>query len=503
MSAPAADPFLAAPERVPRPPPALAPWSAAAAAAWRPERPQDAARYGAAAWWRGPATTRRSRAQALLRVLTGPMAVAFVVAVRAVTALTVPVAWVAVVATGRLPARLVSLYRWRIDAVGRGRAYAWVTADAGAAGAGRLGVPVHAGVAAPASGLPPYPRGRALAWPLRAAFLLGERYFAFWLALAVVPAAAGCALAAGRVPAGLARLQRTALAWLSAGDAFLLLLVAERPRLPEPAVHRRGALADGPATRLSPWPAVAALWAVLASIGASFLAALPVIAVSSVVPAAGDELELVAGALQSLSFVVVAVGLGRLYGPVRPAHFGLAELAFWRSLGWAAITVVLFLVLFAALVFAMAPLLSVADLAQSDDAPALVAAVVAVAVLPPVCEEVFFRGFVFATLRRWKGAWVGAVLSALLFSAAHLDFEAVLFADRLVAGVAFALVYAKTGRLLPSIMAHAANNAVVLGVQRGWDWEVPLLVAACVLACTLIVRPFCGRGARAPEAARG
>ena len=128
---------------------------------------------------------------------------------------------------------------------------------------------------------------------------------------------------------------------------------------------------------------------------------------------------------------------------------------------------------------------------------AIVFATLGIAVLAPICEEIFFRGVMFGSLRRWKGVWVAATITAIAFSAAHLEFAPVIFADRLIAGFVWSLVYARTGRLLPGMMAHAANNAVVIGLLLGWDWQIPLLVAACVGTVTLVVSPFAQRPGRA------
>jgi membrane protease YdiL (CAAX protease family) len=57
-------------------------------------------------------------------------------------------------------------------------------------------------------------------------------------------------------------------------------------------------------------------------------------------------------------------------------------------------------------------------------------------------------------------------VSASGSGAAHLEFSPVIFADRLIAGFVWCLVYARTGRLLPGMMAHAANNAVVAPFAR-------------------------------------
>lgn len=89
-----------------------------------------------------------------------------------------------------------------------------------------------------------------------------------------------------------------------------------------------------------------------------------------------------------------------------------------------------------------------------------------VCVLVPVGEEIFFRGFIYGTLRRW-GLATAVVLSALFFSAVHQ--QIVHFLPIFVLGVVLALVYERTRSLLPSMLIHAVNNVVaILSVYYGW-----------------------------------
>jgi membrane protease YdiL (CAAX protease family) len=43
-----------------------------------------------------------------------------------------------------------------------------------------------------------------------------------------------------------------------------------------------------------------------------------------------------------------------------------------------------------------------------------------VAVVAPIAEEVAFRGYLFAALTPWRGPWIAAPVTAVLFAAAHL-----------------------------------------------------------------------------------
>lgn len=91
-------------------------------------------------------------------------------------------------------------------------------------------------------------------------------------------------------------------------------------------------------------------------------------------------------------------------------------------------------------------------------------------ILTPIFEEIVFRGLLFATLRRRFGVAPAAVLSAAVFAGAHgygvLGFAAVFWS-----GLLWAWSYERTGSLLPSMAAHAADNLMaslsVLLVLRG------------------------------------
>ncbi len=83
-----------------------------------------------------------------------------------------------------------------------------------------------------------------------------------------------------------------------------------------------------------------------------------------------------------------------------------------------------------------------------------------VAVLVPVAEETFFRGFVYPPLRRHYGVRGAAWLSAAFFAAVHL--QVVNFLPILLLGVVLAVVYERTGSLLPAVVIHGANNLAAL-----------------------------------------
>ncbi|MBI5490412.1 MAG: CPBP family intramembrane metalloprotease [Deltaproteobacteria bacterium] len=86
------------------------------------------------------------------------------------------------------------------------------------------------------------------------------------------------------------------------------------------------------------------------------------------------------------------------------------------------------------------------------------AKVLAIAVITPIGEELIFRGIVLRWLRRSYGRLIAIVVSALLFSAAHLSLTSL--AGFFALGLAFGWIADRAHSALPTIGAHAAFNAV-------------------------------------------
>ena len=89
------------------------------------------------------------------------------------------------------------------------------------------------------------------------------------------------------------------------------------------------------------------------------------------------------------------------------------------------------------------------------------------AVIVPLGEEVFFRGFVYGGLRARWGVPIAALASALFFSAVHL--QVVHGFPIFLLGLILAWLYERNGSLVPAVIAHALNNVIaVLSLWKGW-----------------------------------
>lgn len=99
------------------------------------------------------------------------------------------------------------------------------------------------------------------------------------------------------------------------------------------------------------------------------------------------------------------------------------------------------------------------------------AVLVAVAVLPGLCEELAFRSvfqpiFVRSTRRLHVGIWLGAAI----FSAIHMQFHG--FLPRMFIGAGLGYLVVWSGSIWPAVMAHFVNNAgtVVQAKLYGKEW---------------------------------
>lgn len=85
--------------------------------------------------------------------------------------------------------------------------------------------------------------------------------------------------------------------------------------------------------------------------------------------------------------------------------------------------------------------------------------ILSLAVLPAICEELFFRVGLQQLLGKWfKNDHFAVVLTALIFSFVHLDMSG--FLVRFVMGLALGYVFLYSRSLVSNVMLHFLNNAV-------------------------------------------
>jgi hypothetical protein len=91
--------------------------------------------------------------------------------------------------------------------------------------------------------------------------------------------------------------------------------------------------------------------------------------------------------------------------------------------------------------------------------PVLALAVLVAVVFAPIFEEVFFRGLLYAALRRRLGVPLGVFVSAAVFGVLH--FEPLSLISLIFVGAVLAYLYERTDSLFASMITHAFYNAIV------------------------------------------
>lgn len=88
-----------------------------------------------------------------------------------------------------------------------------------------------------------------------------------------------------------------------------------------------------------------------------------------------------------------------------------------------------------------------------------------VAVVPAICEEVLFRGYILRAFEKSWGIIAGVIISGIIFGMFHIQLGNILPLATL--GMILALMTWLSGTLWPAIIAHFINNgaAVVMGVN--------------------------------------
>jgi len=91
----------------------------------------------------------------------------------------------------------------------------------------------------------------------------------------------------------------------------------------------------------------------------------------------------------------------------------------------------------------------------------LVINLLAVAFLPAIVEELYFRGALQTTIKSWTGNYVIAiVVTSIIFSAFHFSYFG--FLSRMVLGVILGYIYEYTKTIWLPILLHFINNGIAI-----------------------------------------
>jgi membrane protease YdiL (CAAX protease family) len=252
------------------------------------------------------------------------------------------------------------------------------------------------------------------------------------------------------------------------------------------------------------WPLWAPFAAVLFGISAAILitgVVLGVVRTTGVhVGGSSPGTTIAATLAQDLCVVAAAVGVAALTTRPRPWHFGLrpASLKFASAIAFMGIaSFFVFELVYSAVLHPKNPQKTVEDLGADRNTTLLICGALLVIVVAPVCEEIFFRGFLFRVLRNRVSFWIAAAIDGVLFGLVHGVNAA--FPVLVVLGIILCWVYERSGTLFATIAIHATNNVIAYGGTTHHGWAAALPVGAVVLtACALLAEFFPYRRAPAP-----
>jgi sodium transport system permease protein len=109
--------------------------------------------------------------------------------------------------------------------------------------------------------------------------------------------------------------------------------------------------------------------------------------------------------------------------------------------------------------------------------------VLLIAVVPAICEELAFRGFILSGFRHLGHRWRAIIYSALLFGVTHGILQQSLIASLL--GVVLGYLAVQSGSILPGMVFHVCHNTLAVANSRitsemFWNWPLLRTIATPV-----------------------
>lgn len=115
----------------------------------------------------------------------------------------------------------------------------------------------------------------------------------------------------------------------------------------------------------------------------------------------------------------------------------------------------------------------------------------ATAVCPAIFEEFLFRGVLIGALKKY-GSTFSIIVSALIFSIAHMNVAQMIFA--FIWGISFGFIFLKTNSLLPTIILHFINNftACMLEIVKNEFGQNVYFICSNIIYILLIITGIIG-----------
>jgi len=203
---------------------------------------------------------------------------------------------------------------------------------------------------------------------------------------------------------------------------------------------------------------------VLLALGAGILIAVPAVIVDNP-PESGDlstAANVIVQLATALGFLLVPIAIASRWGE-SSVGLALGRLGVRRfrpsALKWMLAAIGAYL-LFAAAYAAIFGTPEQEDIAESFGS--LPIQVLLIVIAAPVSEEICFRGMLFGGLRRNLPRLAAALISGLIFGGLHALTGLSAVPPLIAFGFILALLYEKTGSIVPGIVLHMLNNSVAL-----------------------------------------
>ncbi len=211
------------------------------------------------------------------------------------------------------------------------------------------------------------------------------------------------------------------------------------------------------------WGPQLAVGGVLLALGVGTLMGIPAVIVDS--PGDGDlstGANVIVQLATALSFVLVPILIASRWGEASLGE-ALRRLGVRRfggeAIGWMVVAAIAYLA-FAAIYASLFGVPEQDDIADSFGTLPL--QILLIVIAAPISEEICFRGMVFGGLRTRLPAWAAALISGLIFGLLHALTGLSAVPPLMAFGVVLALLYEKTGSIVPGIILHMLNNSVAL-----------------------------------------
>jgi len=227
--------------------------------------------------------------------------------------------------------------------------------------------------------------------------------------------------------------------------------------------ERFGESAPAPRFPYATWGVQMAIGGVLIALGAGIVIGIPAIVIDQ--PSNGnlsDAANAVVQLATALGFLLVPIAIATRWGDssVGVALRRLGLRGFRPSaVKWMLAAVGAYLV-FAAVYAGLFGSPHQEDIAESFGA--LPVQILLIVIAAPLSEEVCFRGMLFGGLRTRMPRLAAAFVSALIFGALHALTGVSAVPPLIFFGFVLALLYEKTGSIVPGILLHMLNNSVAL-----------------------------------------